>query len=116
MTSASIHAILQEYQRENPITTTPNTVGELLNLQGNSKTHSVEELVEMIGELSGEEASNLVFQLTKRLASFHWRRHSEIREAGDPDDQQTAWCHDATLWSNIAIMMANISDIDDDDD
>ena len=49
--------------------------------------------------------------LSERLANYHWHRHSQIREEGDVNDCQTAWCHDATLWSNIVMMMKNISDL-----
>ena len=89
-------------------------MNELLALQAQPTT--TDQLIDLIDELDGEQTSKLVLMLTERLADFHWYRHNEIREEGDPNDQQTAWCHDATLWSNIVMMMKNISDLRGDDD
>ena len=88
-------------------------MNELLELNKQSESDEHQQLWDLLDELDGEQTSRLVLALTDRLADFHWHRHASIREEGDPNDCQTAWCHDATLWSNILMMMKNISDLRD---
>ena len=92
------------------MTTTPSTVNELLEL---NQQDDGDQLLELLEDLNPVETAKVVLLLTTRLSGFHWSTVDRLRENGDPNDQLTAWIHDGTLWSNIQMMLNNISDLCD---
>ncbi len=93
------------------MTTTPNTVSELLELnQGDTNPH--QQLFSLLEELSPTETINLTRQLLHNLTRFHWSVVSDIQD-GDCEEPLNPWLHDSVVLSQVQQLFDNLTDFND---
>ena len=90
------------------MTTTPNTVSELLELnQKEQNPH--QELFDLLDELTPSETINLTSSLINKLTKFHWSTVEDI-DNGECEEPLKPWFHDSVVLSQVQELFHNMTD------